>query len=362
MKHLVLFGLFVTLALSAQAQESYTPPPMFGAQPAAPAQPAPAPPAAQQLLETPATNVAPGVSPKPAFRPRYSPSKPSAGIQPQAATPENKYTGTNNPLLPPVVTKGDPALEKPEAPAKPKKAVAVKAPKPAVKPAITKPVATAPSAPKIDVPAPQAVKKPANPAVAKPSAPVVQKKSSAMPASRVTSEGVVKGPKTMPSVPTTDVAAESTFEAPADSQTMMERHQSQQKVKVAAATPAAAPPKAAEKALATVPAAPPVQKLTIPFKAGLTSAEAPEVQGLAAALAADPSSRLMIEAYANPVDDGENSDRRLSLARALSVRKALVAAGAPPHRLDIRALGRKTAESPVDRVDVTLYNGRKSAN
>lgn len=354
MKHLVLLGLFLSLAMSAQAQDTYTPPPMFGV-PAAPVtQGAPqaqaAPSTTQRVLDAPATK----------FAPRYSPSKPSVNNPAATAAPEAKYTGTNNPLLPPVVTKGDPALEKPTAPSKPKKVQATAVPKPIAKPVVAKPSATAPAAPKVDAPIQRPVAKPVAPDIAKPAVPGAQKKTSAMPASRVISEGVVKGPKTMPSVPTTDVAAVSTFEAPPEDQTMMERHQSQRKTNNAAAPVTDADENATpDETLADVPV---VNKASFPFRPGLSTTEQPDVAGFAAALNRDPSARLMIEAYANPADDGENSDRRLALARAMFVRKALIDAGAKAHRLDIRALGRKTAESPPDRVDVTLYNGRKSAN
>ncbi len=362
MKLFALVYCFLMLASApAFAQETYTPPPMFDA-PAMNAQP-------NEVLQAPVTSD-PAVSPKPAFRPRYSPSKPSAqtGIDttkpetqyktPEVVTPASKDAFINNPLLPPIITKGDPAHEKPKAPSKPKK---VKAPVPVAKPAIKTPEKKEPVAPIIKKPAPAAIEKPAAPAIEKPAAPSVKKTQKTMPAARVTSEGVVKGPKTMPSVPTTDVAAEKTFEetAPAE-QTLMERHQSRQKpIKVAPVVVAPVTIKPEEDAPSTAPLP---QSLSLPYERGKIALENPQVAPLIQALSADPSSRLMIQSYASPTDAGENSDRRIALARALDLRKVLMAQGVPSHRVDIRALGQKTDQTPVDRVDLSLYNGQKSAN
>ena len=46
--------------------------------------------------------------------------------------------------------------------------------------------------------------------------------------------------------------------------------------------------------------------------------------------------------------------RRLSLSRALSVRSFLIENGVRSTRIDVRALGNKTAEEPSNRVDVTV--------
>lgn len=341
-------SLLTMMSTPAMAQDSYTPPPMFGAPPAAPATQQPAAPSVQYDGTS--------ISPRPIARPRYSPMTKSEEPSAAAAKPEEKYTGANNPLLPPVITKGDPALKKPQKPSAPKKVSQTKPPVPTAKPAIKAPAITPPAPAKVDAPTIPAINPPAAPTVAK-------TPSKAMPASRVTSDGVVTGPKTMPSVPTTDVASESTFEAPPEAQTMMERHQNQQKPKQA---PAAPPPVAAEQiAPATAPTSSAAQmphEISIPFEKGVTETDNPPVEGIVQALNEAPSSRLMIQAYASPTDDGENSDRRTSLARALSVRKVLRAQGVPSHRMDIRSLGQKTDKAPVDRVDLTVYNGQKPAN
>jgi outer membrane protein OmpA-like peptidoglycan-associated protein len=59
-------------------------------------------------------------------------------------------------------------------------------------------------------------------------------------------------------------------------------------------------------------------------------------------------------AYAAGVADDPSIARRLSLARGLSVRAALLADGVPSTRIYIRALGAGTGEGPADRVDMTV--------
>lgn len=64
--------------------------------------------------------------------------------------------------------------------------------------------------------------------------------------------------------------------------------------------------------------------------------------------------RLQLLAYAGGADLNSNRARRLSLSRALSVRSFLIESGIRSTRIDVRALGDKTAGDPKNRVDVTL--------
>ncbi|HOO50084.1 MAG TPA: OmpA family protein [Alphaproteobacteria bacterium] len=64
------------------------------------------------------------------------------------------------------------------------------------------------------------------------------------------------------------------------------------------------------------------------------------------------SKRLEILSYAQSTDGTQSSARRLSLARALSVRSYLLAQGVKPTRIDVRALSDKTNEEPKDRLDL----------
>ncbi len=349
--------IWVSGAMAQEAAEQYAPPPLFDA------------PSMNAQEANPAA-----ASPNPAFRPRYSPAKPVE--RPKALAPENKYTGTNNPLLPPVVTQGDPALEKkpapkkeqpvvaPRPPAKPKQPAAAAAPQTKT-PAIETPKVAAPAPAKVDTPAPAVIEKPQPAPIASPAAPEAP---APMPAARVTSEGVVKGPKTMPSVPTTDVAAETVFEAPAaPAETLMERHQAQQAADMPADVPADGPAPVA-------PAAPPlsdqplqvsdkgIEKLTVPFERGIADVQNPPIASLIQSLKDDPAKRLMIQAYGTATDAGENSDRRIALARALNLRKAIVSQQIDSHRIDVRALGKQTRITPVDRVDLLIYKPQEAAN
>ena len=61
-----------------------------------------------------------------------------------------------------------------------------------------------------------------------------------------------------------------------------------------------------------------------------------------------------IVAYAAGAADDPSIARRMSLARGLSVRAALIAAGVPSTRIYVRALGASFADGPPDRVDLTV--------
>lgn len=72
----------------------------------------------------------------------------------------------------------------------------------------------------------------------------------------------------------------------------------------------------------------------------------------------NPNLRLEIRAYASASDDGQSTDRRISLARGLAVREHLRKNGIDANRMDVRALGQNTDRKPYDRVDViVLQNG-----
>jgi len=61
-----------------------------------------------------------------------------------------------------------------------------------------------------------------------------------------------------------------------------------------------------------------------------------------------------IVAYAAGAVDDPSVARRMSLARGLSVRAALITAGVPSTRIYVRALGAGAADGPPDRVDLTV--------
>lgn len=77
-----------------------------------------------------------------------------------------------------------------------------------------------------------------------------------------------------------------------------------------------------------------------------------------AELQRDQNARLQLVAYATggSGDDGGSVARRVSLSRALAVRSYLIEQGIRATRMDVRALGSRSADggSASDRVDVLL--------
>lgn len=64
--------------------------------------------------------------------------------------------------------------------------------------------------------------------------------------------------------------------------------------------------------------------------------------------------RLQLLAYAGGKALSPSKARRMSLSRALSVRSFLIENGIRSTRIDVRALGSKTSEKPLNRVDVNI--------
>jgi len=73
-------------------------------------------------------------------------------------------------------------------------------------------------------------------------------------------------------------------------------------------------------------------------------------------LESEQEKRLELRAYAMSVDSSNSSARRLSLARALSIRSYLMEKGIRPTRVDVRALGDETDQTPIDRVDMIFID------
>lgn len=145
------------------------------------------------------------------------------------------------------------------------------------------------------------------------------------------------------------------------------------------AQPEKKPEPAAKTAVAPAPAAPPaVKPRPVKTEQALTppAAVMKEGRALQVAFAADVSKlpdaakdglttlakqlkenenlRLQLMAYAGGKDLSPSKARRLSLSRALSVRSFLIESGVRSTRIDVRALGDKTAEEPINRVDVNI--------
>lgn len=91
---------------------------------------------------------------------------------------------------------------------------------------------------------------------------------------------------------------------------------------------------------------PTVSKLPADAKGGL--------KVLAKKLKGKKNLRLQLMAYAGGKGLSPSKARRLSLSRALSVRSFLIESGVRSTRIDVRALGAKTTEEPLNRVDVNI--------
>ena len=78
------------------------------------------------------------------------------------------------------------------------------------------------------------------------------------------------------------------------------------------------------------------------------------LKGLAEKLKDKKNLRLQLLAYAGGKALSPSKARRMSLSRALSVRSFLIENGIRSTRIDVRALGSKTTEKPLNRVDVNI--------
>jgi len=67
--------------------------------------------------------------------------------------------------------------------------------------------------------------------------------------------------------------------------------------------------------------------------------------------------RIELQAFAGDAGSVTSTQRRISLKRALAVRQVLLEQGIVAERMDVRALGGATGNTPLDRVDI-LQAGR----
>ena len=76
------------------------------------------------------------------------------------------------------------------------------------------------------------------------------------------------------------------------------------------------------------------------------------LQNIAAALSDDAGLRIQLLAYAGQNSESKSRSRRLSLSRALAARSKLIKQGVDNTRINVRALGNKSAGGPADRIDI----------
>jgi outer membrane protein OmpA-like peptidoglycan-associated protein len=79
-----------------------------------------------------------------------------------------------------------------------------------------------------------------------------------------------------------------------------------------------------------------------------------QLKSLVESMSEKTSLRLQLLAYAGGESLSSSKARRLSLSRALSVRSYLIESGLRSTRIDVRALGNKTTDEPVNRVDINV--------
>lgn len=121
---------------------------------------------------------------------------------------------------------------------------------------------------------------------------------------------------------------------------------------IAALAPAAAPVAAALSSRGG-------DTLVVPFSA--ESARVPDsahagLDRLIKRMQQDEGLGLQLLAYAEGDEANASKARRLSLSRALEVRKYLMDQGLRSTRIEVRALGNKVENGPADRVDAVLVN------
>lgn len=347
---------------SEQKVEGYVPPPLFGAPPVA--QPRPQAP----VLIAPKTSDTPPPGTTYSNQPDMPPNEAAAPVyvKPRISRSNEDRPVDIEPYIPkfppmdPVPIEQTPRgrgmiVDRPEAP--------MEAPLPAHKPP---PPQNVPAAPIADT------SKTATPVPAAPSTEPESKAEPAKPATditfqpaqKVTSKGVVTGPKTMPAAPTTTVESETIFEptqAPSGQPTLLEQH-SQRQNPAPAAPAEAPPPQTPPDSFTPIATLTPLEagksRLSLGFAPGITALSEPQnltlIDQILPALRANPTSRVQIQAFATPADTSQSSDRRIALSRALAIRDALLEDGVESRRIDVRAIGQNPNGMTMDQVDLIL--------
>lgn len=193
-----------------------------------------------------------------------------------------------------------------------------------------------------------------------PSAPTIA------PVKRDPSESAIKGPKTMPALPTEKVQTQEIFTpeaAAVETETIFERNQN--RVAETAEKPAApvvpVTTRSNVKPASFDKAEQGVLKRSVKFAQGQIGLSSAEIDPLAAGVSRELGTagkevwRVEIRAYATAYGTGVSSDKRIALSRALSLRTALISQGVPASRIDVMAEGASTNGGEPDRIDLYLY-------
>jgi outer membrane protein OmpA-like peptidoglycan-associated protein len=132
----------------------------------------------------------------------------------------------------------------------------------------------------------------------------------------------------------------------------------------AAAQPAAPPPPPPISDSAASAATATGAGLRVTFGAGqsdLSPASAAAIKRIVESAPAGDSGSFNVMAYAAGTPEDPSTARRLSLARALAVRSALMADGVASSRIYVRALGATGGDEAPDRADLAVMGGNAAA-
>ncbi len=361
MKKLTLLtAIFLLIPFQVKAQdnaptESYTPPPMFGAPrpvppkkiaPATPKLPKISVPASDMPSDTPSTRTETNTQqnkPKKTKTPppakRQAPTKQKQIKKNDAQPPKAPVIPPKKPEHPKDQFEGTPIGQVPENGTVERNEV-----KPGIEP--------------IDLIRKQS--QPIEPVPLKP-ATVVPSTPTPITAPDPTFKGVVKGPKTMPSVKKQSVDTEVLFEpestppAPIINRINIEETPKDQSNESATAVTL--------NESYTLPTlrtdSDGNRKLNLVFEETQDKLTPEQLHTLSQliipALQQDTNTRLLLEAFASPQDDSLSGDRRLALTRAMAIRSHILAQeDIAPNRLSVRSLGSQTDIQPMDRVEILL--------
>jgi outer membrane protein OmpA-like peptidoglycan-associated protein len=92
----------------------------------------------------------------------------------------------------------------------------------------------------------------------------------------------------------------------------------------------------------------------------LSPSSADSIKHLVTTAPTGDATTFNVLAYASGETDDPSVARRLSLARAIAVRAALMTDGVPSSRIYLRALGSRPGEGPPDRVDLSVLGANAS--
>ncbi len=285
-----------------------------------------------------------------------------AALAPPPAKAPKKPPATISAVPAPVIAPSPAPVKKvePVPAAKPQAAPRVAMMPPPARPAPVKKAKPAPAAKPKAAPSVAMVPPPARPAPVKKAKPAPAAKPKAAPSAALTPPPPPARPapvtKIKPAPAAKPTAAPRAALTPPPPPMMAEKAAKTKK------TPAARPvgtPKAREKAALPTAGTPlvPGRAMRIVFEpkaSTLPDTAKASLKTLAAKLKGQPTLRLQLMAYAGGESLSFGKARRLSLSRSLAVRSYLIENGVRSTRIDVRALGNKTAEEPLNRVDVTV--------